>query len=115
VTLATVAWDPDEEALAGLVDRLLATTGIEPARLLVISNADAVNVFAARGCRFEYLPPRGDFERQFPGQDYQPFLARRLIGVMGSFAIDRLLMIGEPADDMLRALVSAEALGSLTR
>ena len=104
VAIACVAWGASEDRLARLLERLVAEPEREPAQLLVVSDCDAVELAAARGCRFEHLPPRAEWERRFHDADYDAFLARRGDSIRESFAIARVELEGEAPEPLRRAL-----------
>jgi hypothetical protein len=107
VAVACVAVGASEDGLARLLDRLVAGPD-EPARVLVISDCDAVELAAARGCRFEHLPPREEWERRFPEADYDGFLARRAKSIRESYAIDRVVLEGDAPESLHGALRQSE-------
>lgn len=104
VAVACVAWGASEGQVDRLLKRLVADLGGEPDRLLVISDCDAVQLAAARGCRFEYLPPRDEWERRFPGAEYDAFLTRRAESIQSSYRIDRVELEGEAPAPLRRML-----------
>ncbi len=108
VAVACVALGASEEGLAELLDRLVAGPD-EPARVLVISDCDAVELAAARGCRFEHLPPREEWEGRFPEADYDGFLARRAGSIRESYAIASVELEGEAPQPLRRALAGGDA------
>lgn len=105
IKLACVAWGVPEEELATIVDRLLAVA--EPARVIVVSDSDAVHLFRGGSCRFEYVPPRVDWEAHFPERDYDAFVRHRIDSLFESYRVERLVAFGELTDGLLRGLAGA--------
>jgi hypothetical protein len=118
VAVACVAWGASEDRLARLLERLTGPDP-EPAHLLVVSDCDAVELAAARGCRFEHLPPRAEWERRFPDADYDAFLARRGESIRESYAIARVELEGDAPEALRRTLAGdggpPETVGDRTR
>lgn len=102
IKLACLAWGVPEAELAGIVERLLAVA--EPARVIVVSDSDAVHLFRGGSCRFEYVPPRVDWETHFPERDYDAFVQHRLSSLFESYRVERLVAFGDLTDGLLRGL-----------
>lgn len=105
MAVACVALGASEPELDRLIASLVADLDNGPTQLLVISDCDAVGFAAARGCRFEYLPPREEWEQRFPDADYDAFLARRGESIGESYAIARVELEGDAPEPLRRALV----------
>lgn len=90
VAVARVAFGVDERALAELLPDLVRRAGDDPSRVLVVSDCDAVHLVAAAGCRFEYVPPREDWERHMPGADHEAFAGRRVDSILAAYHADRV-------------------------
>ncbi|MGI8805545.1 MAG: hypothetical protein ACR2IN_07650 [Thermoleophilaceae bacterium] len=90
IASAHVAWGASEGELAALVKRLMDGPENDPARLLVITDCDAVHVAAARGVRLEHVPPSEEWRRRSPDGDYDAFLERRLRSILASYRIASL-------------------------
>lgn len=91
VDVAVVALGVGEPQLAELLDRLPGEHGVEPGRVLVVTDSDAVHVAATRGSRLEHVPSSGDWRRLFPDGDYDAFLERRIESITASFRVGRLI------------------------
>ena len=105
VAIATVAWGASEDELGALVARLVREAGGEPARLLVVTDCDAVHVSAAAGVRHEFVPPRTDWERYRGAEsDYDAFVERRLRSILDGYRIAEVRAAGAPPDGVRRAL-----------
>jgi hypothetical protein len=109
VALACIAWEASEDRLDRLMERLVAGLDGDPGRVLVVSDCDAVELAAARGCRFEHLPPRAEWERRFPGADYDAFLRRRAASIRDSYAIARVELEGEAPTPLRGTLAGSHA------
>ena len=110
VALACIAWEASEDRLDRLMERLVGELdGDDAARLLVVSDCDAVELAAARGCRFEHLPPRVEWERRFPGADYDAFLTRRGESIRESYVIVRVELEGEVPAPLRGTLAGSHA------
>jgi hypothetical protein len=78
------------DALLGLAAR---SGGLRP---VLVTDCDAFGVLRERGLLFEYLPPRGDWDRHIGG-DYERFLAERTAELVEVYRPRRMLVVGEPA------------------
>jgi hypothetical protein len=75
--VALVALGASDERLAAGIERLLAD-GLEPRRLLVLTDSAAFGPLRRAGVAFEYVPPRAEVERTLPGRDYDEFVRARM-------------------------------------
>jgi UDP:flavonoid glycosyltransferase YjiC (YdhE family) len=97
---------PDAQ-LRGELDRVMAESGEQPARVLVITDSDSFGMLRRTGCAFEYLPSRDEVETHLPEQEYEPFLRRRLGGVLyGRRRPKRIEVVGGPRDGLVETLES---------
>ncbi len=97
---------PDPQ-LTRELDRVMAESGEEPARVLVVTDSDSFGMLRRTGCAFEYLPPRDEVEAHLPEQDYDAFLRRRLGGLLyGRRRPKRIEVVGEPRDGFVEILES---------
>lgn len=87
VAVARIAFGVDERALAQVLPALVERAGGEPSRVLVVSDCDAVHVVTATGCRFEFLPPQGDWERHMPQADHAAFAQRRVGCILAAYRV----------------------------
>lgn len=106
IKLMCIVWRLPEAELADIVRRVLEIAG--PSTVVVVSDSDAVHLFRKGGCRFEYVPPREDWERHFPERDYDTFVSHRISSLDESYRVERHALFGELDDGLLRAL-AAEA------
>lgn len=98
IASAHVAWGATEADLAAFIERLTDGPDVDPTRLLVVTDCDAVHLAAARGVRLEHLPPPADWRRRFPDGDYDGFLERRLRSILASYRVASLeAAAGTPA------------------
>jgi UDP:flavonoid glycosyltransferase YjiC (YdhE family) len=89
------------------LDRVMAESGEEPARVLVVTDSDSFGLLRRTGCAFEYLPPRGEVEAHLPEQDYATFLSRRLGGLLyGRRRPKRIEVVGGRGDGLAETLES---------
>lgn len=105
IKLLCIVWALPEPELRAIVDRVLAVA--EPADVVVVSDSDAVHLFRKGGCRFEYVPPRDDWEAHFPERDYDDFVRHRLDSLHGSYRIEREAVFGRIEEGILRSLAGA--------
>jgi UDP:flavonoid glycosyltransferase YjiC (YdhE family) len=97
---------PDSQ-LTQELDRVMAESGEEPARVLVVTDSDSFGMLRRTGCAFEYLPPRGEVETHLPEQEYEAFLRRRLGGLLyGRRRPKRIEVVGGQADGLVETLES---------
>jgi hypothetical protein len=108
VDLAVIAWGVDGFEVERLVERLAGEQ--PPERLLLISDSDAVHVAAARGCRFEHVPPRADWEARGAGDGYGELASRRVLAILDDYRPERVAVVGDPPPPLAEALPAAEAL-----
>ena len=105
IRLLCIVWGLPESGLSAIVDRVLAVA--EPAGVVVVSDSDAVHLFRKGGCRFEYVPPREDWEAHFPERDYDTFVRHRLDSLHESYTVEREAVFGDIGDGLLRSLAGA--------
>ena len=90
----------DDELVAGM-GQLLAD-GLDPARLVVVTDSSAFGLLRKAGVVLEYVPPRRDVEAHLPGVDYDELVRRRLgEAVAGGFP-RRFEAIGPARNDLAR-------------
>ena len=109
IASAHAAFGATEAGLAELVERLAGGPETDPARLLVITDCDAVHVAAARGVRLEHLPPLAEWRRRLPEGDYEAFVERRLRSILASYRIASLRVPDGVPKGLLRAASEASA------
>jgi len=97
-----IVWGVREAELADTLGRVLAI--VDPADVVVVSDSDATHLFRKGGCRFEYVPPRADWERHFPERDYDTFVGHRVDSLHESYRIERQVVFGAIPDGLLRGL-----------
>ena len=99
--LACVALDTsDGELLAGL-DELLGD-GLDPVRLLVLTDSAEFALLREAGVAFEYVPPRADVEAHLPELDYDELVRRRLAAALAGRSPHRFEAIGASREDLAR-------------
>lgn len=106
--LLCIALEVSEAELAALVDRVLGIA-VDPTRVAFVSDNDAVHLFRKRGCRFEYVPPRVDWEAHFPERDYESFLGHRIDSLFGVYGVERTMTFGSIPDGLLLGLAGEPA------
>ena len=79
--LACVALGVTDEELGAGIERLLGG-GLEPSRLLVLTDSPAFARLRRAGVAFEYVPPRSDVERHLPERDYDELVRARVAEVV---------------------------------
>lgn len=89
VAVARVALGASEIELRDMLAELVLRAG-DPGQVLVISDCDAVDVVAATGCRYEYVPAREDWERHLPGADHERFVSGRVKSILASYRAVRV-------------------------
>ena len=112
VELMVAALGLSESDLDRALELLTTGSGREPATLLAVVDSDSFDLLRQRGCRFEFVPPREDWDRHFPGESYEHFLQARLAELQRAYAPARTLLLGELTEPVVRALalpVSAPA------
>lgn len=107
IASAHVAWGATEADLAALVERLANGPEADPARLLVITDCDAVHVAAARGVRLEHVPPAAEWRRRFPDGDHGAFVERRVRSILASYRISAIVAPDGVPEAVLRAASEA--------
>lgn len=107
VRLVCVVWDAPEEELASVVGRLAPLARGRPAQVLVVANRDAFHLFRDNGCRFEFIPPREDFQAHFPDRDHDRFALRRIESIVETYAPARVLLVGRPSEELLGGLAAS--------
>ncbi len=105
IKLLCIVWARPEPELREIVDRVLSVA--DPADVVVVSDSDAVHLFRKGGCRFEYVPPRDDWEAHFPDRDYDTFVRHRLDSLHASYRIEREAVFGRIEEGILRSLAGA--------
>jgi UDP:flavonoid glycosyltransferase YjiC (YdhE family) len=102
-----VALGVGDDVLERELDRVLAESGEERARVLVVTDSEAFGMLRRAGCAFEYLPPPSEIEAHFPGEDYEAFLRRRLGGLLyGRRRPKRIEAVGGVRDGLVETLES---------
>ena len=107
IRLVCIAWGLEERELADVVARVLAVA--DPSEVVVVADSDAVHLFRRGSCRFEYVPPRCDWESHFPDSDYDAFVAHRIDSLGGAYRFERVVIFGDLTDGLLRGLAGAPA------
>jgi UDP:flavonoid glycosyltransferase YjiC (YdhE family) len=101
--LVCVALGASEDELRGSLRELLAD-GLDPARLLVVTDSPAFGLLRAAGVVLEYVPPRGDVESRLPAVDYDELVRRRLHEALAGASPRRFEAVGQARGDLARWL-----------
>jgi len=104
VELLIVALGMTESQLQSLLETLSGPSGRALEGVLLVIDTDAFGLMREAGCRFEFVPPREDWQRHFPDNAYEDFVRARLTELQGAYAPPRTLALGEAADLVLAGL-----------
>jgi hypothetical protein len=103
--LVLFAWDLDKPAL----ERAIAAAGVDPRRLLVVTNSDDFAPLRRAGCAFEHIPPAADLQRHLPDLPRAEFLRRRIESLLASYSFERAATAGPPLAELRVALSKVPA------
>ena len=85
-----------ERELTALLEALGRRRGVDTSRILVVTDCDAFTQLRDHGARFEFVPPRGDWEAQGLPGDYESFLQRRIAEITDTHRAKQLPPMGLP-------------------
>jgi hypothetical protein len=91
VELLCLALGASQEVLGELIEETDQLVPGQPSRLLFVTDCDRFHPFARLGYRFEYVPPRVDWEGRVFSSDYDSFLERRLAAISDAYGPNRTL------------------------
>jgi hypothetical protein len=89
-----------DELQAGLGELLAG--GLDPARLLLVTDSPAFGPLREAGIVLEYVPPRAEVAAHLPGLDYDALVRRRLGEALAGHSPRRFEAIGPARDDLAR-------------
>jgi UDP:flavonoid glycosyltransferase YjiC (YdhE family) len=101
VELVCVALDASEDELRAGLRELLAG-GLDPARVLVMTDSPDFGLLRGAGVVLEYLPPREEVAEHLPGLDYDALVRRRLGEALAGRSPRRFEAIGPVRGDLAR-------------
>ena len=88
------------QALAVLADRQTAVWS----RTLVVADSDACELLDPHGIRFEFVPPRIDWERHFRSETYEQFVEARMTEILDLYGPERTHALSERNEAVLARL-----------
>jgi Glycosyltransferase family 28 C-terminal domain len=91
VELVCLAVGVKQGQLGELIEDVTLRTSRGPAGVLFVTDCAAFPLFSGRGHRFEYIPPRGEWDKRSFSSDYDSFLNRRIDEIAEAYGVNRTL------------------------